>query len=115
MDTVDTTQFVWRIEAGESESLTFPVLDEDDPFDISTWTVDAAIKSKPGGTVLYSFPPSQITKGTTTVTLQLPPSATADWTRTTAWFRVKLIDPASSPTDPTTYRILAGPVVILPD
>lgn len=115
MDAIDTARFVWCIEAGETEGLTIPVLDGGSPLDITGWTVDAQIKRKPGGTAVYTFTPDLISTANSAVKLRLPPAASVGWTFTTAWFRVKLIDPTSPPSDPTIYRILQGPVVINPD
>lgn len=113
----DTTEFPWLVEAGERETLTFPILDGNGvAVAIPGWTVDAKIKTRPGGAVLYTFPTSAITVTTTvgsTVRLIIPASVSAAWTFTTGWYRVKVAD--DDPDDPNAFRVLAGPLIVDPD
>lgn len=111
----DTTAFAWRIEQGEREELVIPVLDDADSlFFITGWTVDAKVKTRPGGSVLYTWPAelAQITNGGAFITLTIPGPVSALWTWAAGWYRVKVQDPLSEPDDPTVQRILAGPFVV---
>lgn len=113
----DTTVFGWRLEAGERAEISFPVVDADDvPVDVEGWTVDAKIRTRPGGTVLYTFPADYVSidsSGLVTVTIPAPVSAA--WVFTNGWYRVVITDPNSSPDDPNAQRVLQGVVVIDPD
>lgn len=111
----DTTTWSWRIEAGEQEVLVIPVLDEDDaPFSIAGWTVDAQIKTRAGGETLYTWPAefAQVTGGDTSVTLTIPGPVSEAWTFRTGWYRVVVSDPGSDVDNPTAERILQGPFVV---
>jgi hypothetical protein len=110
----DTTTYPWRIEQGEREQLNFPVLDDDSNLaSIADWTVDAQIKDRPGGTVLYVFPPElAVVNGTDHVTLTVPGSVSAAWLWRTGWFRVVIAAPDTGSGEPAAHRVLEGTVVI---
>jgi hypothetical protein len=113
----DTTTYGWRIEAGERSEISFPVLDSaGDEVDVEGWTVDAKIRTRPGGTVLYTFPTDYVSidsSGTVTVTIPAPVSKA--WAFTAGWYRVVITDPDSSLDDPDSQRVVQGVVVIDPD
>lgn len=113
----DTTTFAWRIEAGERSEISFPVVDADNtPVDVEGWTVDAKIRNRPGGTVLYTFPVDYVSidsSGTVTVTIPAPISAS--WAFTSGWYRVVITDPNSSADDPNAQRVVQGVLVVDPD
>lgn len=111
----DTTDYVWRVEQGEREPLDIPVLDNDEPRDVTGWTIDAVIKTEPGGEVLHTFTPEQITVVSNVVTLTVPGPVSAAWTWTIGWWRVKITPPDSDPDDPETERIVKGPFLVYRD
>jgi len=114
----DTTEFVFRIEQGEREPLTIPVLNAfGTASPIPGWTVDAKIKTRPGGAVLYTWPAdlAQVTGDGSFIEIRTPASVSAAWAFTSGWYRVKVTDPDSDPDDPTVYRILQGQLVVDPD
>lgn len=113
----DTTTWTWRVEAGEREVLVIPVLDDDDaPFSIPGWTVDAQIKTRSGGQTLYTWPAeyAEITDGDQFVTLTIPGPVSATWMFRTGWYRVEVTDPNSDPDNPNVQRILQGPFELDP-
>lgn len=109
---IDTANYTWHVEAGETEGLVIPVLDGETPLDVTGWPVDAKIKTNPGGPLLFEFPDDLIEADGSEVTLRLPAMVSEDWAFTTGWLRVKVTDPASPPGNPATYRILQGPVLV---
>ena len=112
---VDTTYFAWRIEQGEKETLIIPVLDAaNTAFAIPGWTVDAKIKTRPGGDILYTWPAeyAEVTGADLFVTLTIPAPVSEAWTFRNGWFRVKVSDPNSDLDNPTVERILLGPFVV---
>jgi hypothetical protein len=114
-NSVDTTYFSWRVEQGEKETLVIPVLDEDnEAFPIPGWVVDAQIKTRAGGDILYTWPAeyAQVTDGDTSVTLTIPGPVSEAWTFRTGWYRVVVTDPGSDLDNPTSERILQGPFVV---
>ncbi len=114
----DTTTWSWRVEAGEREVLVIPVLDDaNTEFSIAGWTVDAQIKTQPGGIPLYTWPAehAEITDEGTTVTLTIPGPVSATWMFREGWYRVEVTDPNSDTDDPNTQRILQGDFVLDPD
>lgn len=114
----DTTTWPWRVEAGEREVLVIPVLDDANAeYSIAGWTVDAQIKTQPGGIPLYTWPAehAQITDDGTTVTLTIPAAVSTAWMFREGWYRVEVTDPDSDPADPNTQRILQGPFEVDPD
>lgn len=116
-DQRDTLDYAWRIEAGERATLQIPILSEGNSlFPVTGWTVDAKIKTRPGGPVLHTFPPEQahIFGGGAFVELVIPAATSAAWVWRTGWWRLVLIDP-TNPDDPATYRLVQGPVVVDPD
>jgi hypothetical protein len=110
----EITDAVWRIEQGERETLAFPVLDDDDdPFPIGGWSVDAKIKTRPGGDTLHTFPAADITIASNQITLRIPAATSAAWTFTSGWFRVVIAD--DDPDDQQKFRVLSGTFVVDPD
>jgi hypothetical protein len=112
---VDTTYFSWRVEQGEKETLIIPVYDESNSlFFITGWTIDAKIKTRAGGDVLYTWPDeyAQITSGGAFVTLTIPAPVSEAWTFRNGWFRVVVSDPDSDVDNPRSERILQGPFVL---
>lgn len=111
----DTAEFLWRIEKGETESMTFPVVLGGQPLTVTGWTVDAQVKTNPGGPTLYTFPAEHIEitgDDNDQITLRLPDSASADWTFCVAWYRVRITDPDSPVDDPISYRVLQGTLLV---
>lgn len=111
---VDTASYVWRIEQGETDPLTIPVTNGGSPMTVDGWTVDAKIRSNPGGPVLADLTELAEASGTNVV-LTVPAVVSAAWTFSLGWFRVKITDPDSPSDDPTTYRVLQGWVLVDPD
>lgn len=113
----ETTSAPWRIAANTKEQRSFDVLDgEQDSVDISTWTVDARIRDRPGGTVLWTFPAEFVAVNAPgEVVLTIPAPVSAGWAWTTGWYRIRCYDPASDEDNPDASRVLSGPVVIDPD
>jgi hypothetical protein len=113
----DTKIAAWRVEKGERETLTFPVLDAGgDPFPIDGWTVVATVRDRPDGTLLYTFPAGQavVNSDENTVDLLVPAPVSALWTWWIGWYSVFIHDPATDPDDPAIYRVLAGPLIVDP-
>ena len=110
----EITNAVWRVEQGERESFTFPVVDNDDTaFPLAGWSVDAKVKDRPGGTTLYTFPGSAVSVVGNEITLTITAAASTAWTFTHGWFRVVIAD--DDPDDPQKFRVIAGTLVIDPD
>jgi hypothetical protein len=109
----DTRTEAWRVERGERETATFPVLTGTDLFPIEGWSVSAQILDR-DGVVLYDFPAEQVSSNTddNTVQLLIPAPVSALWTWTTARYRVLITEPGSDPADPATYRVLQGVLVL---
>ena len=113
-----TTVAEWQITANAREQRTFDVLDgENDEVDISGWTVDARIRTRPGGLTLHAFPEDMISIDPSgQVTLTVPAPVSKAWAWTTAWYRIRVEDPDSPDADdPDASRTLEGPVVVKPD
>lgn len=114
--TGDTLDYVWRIEAGERERLSIPVLDEDDgPADLTGYIIDAQIKAFQGGAVLYTFPAEHITVEGSAIVLLIPAPVSVQWPWRVGWWRVLITAPDPDPDDPDTHRIIAGPFIVSPD
>lgn len=113
----DTLEQAWRIEQGERETMTFPVENADGLFPIDGWDIEATIKTRPGGQLLYTFPAEHIVfdPDDNTVQLVIPGPVSALWTWTTGRYKVMITNPDTDPNDPATYRVLQGPLVIDPD
>jgi hypothetical protein len=112
--TSDTLTYSWRIEQGERERLEIPILNADgDPFVITGWTVDAKVKTEPGGTVLYTWPASSITIASNLLTLEIPGPVSAAWTWTTGWWRAVITEPnPADPADPDVHRVIQGTFIM---
>lgn len=113
----DTTSYTWRIEAGERERLSIPVLTaESAAADLTGYTIDAKIKTAQGsGVVLYDFPPEHITVEDGTISLLIPAPVSAAWFWSIGWWRVLITAPVVDPDDPDTHRIVQGPFIVDPD
>lgn len=112
----DTLHYPWRIEAGERETLDIPVLDDaDDPASIDGWHIDAVIKDRPGGQVLFRFEEenAQILTGGV-VRLVVPAPVSDLWVWRSGWWRLVISNPSINEFDPPAYRIVQGPVVVDP-
>lgn len=109
---VDTAEYAWRVEQGEREQLEIPVLDNGVPRDLTGWTIDAVIKTEPGGTVLYTFPAAQIVVDEHLIRLIVPGPVSAAWTWSVGWWRVLITAPDPDPVDPETYRVVKGPFLV---
>lgn len=110
----DTTTFVWRVESGEREILTFSVQDADgDTSPIPGWSVDAEIRRYPGGPLLYTFPTgdAELVGGGAGVRLTVPEDVSTAWTFTSGWYRVRVSDPASAPAL-NAQRVLQGTLIV---
>lgn len=113
-----TLYYPWRIEAGEREVLSFPVLNGTTPFPIPGYTADCKIKDRPGGTVLYTFPAglAVVSVDGLTVTLTVPPPISLAWTFRYGWWRLKVTEPTpADPLNPNIQRIANGPLLVVPD
>jgi hypothetical protein len=109
----DTRTEAWRVERGERETATFPVLTGADLFPIEGWSVSAQILDR-DDELLYDFPTdhASVNPDDNTVQLLIPAPVSALWTWTTARYRVEISDPSSDPADPATYRVLQGVLVL---
>jgi hypothetical protein len=112
----DTTEFVWRVEQGEREILEIPVLDNGAPLDVTGWTIDAMVKTEPGGEVLHTFPAERIDVAGHVVTLTVPGPVSASWSWTVAWWRVVITEPSpADPDNPDSQRVVKGPFLVYRD
>ncbi len=100
------TRFDWSVDQGELVQLLIPVLDDNDqPFTVTGWSVDAKIKTAPRGTILSTWASQDVIVAGSSVTLSILPATSLGWTFTKGWYRVKIVHP----TDATQiYRILDG-------
>lgn len=116
MTSPDTTYWPWRHEQGEGgRPLKVPVQNaEGNPFSIEGWTMDCVIKTRPGGSVLHTFPENRMAliDDGETIELTIPAPVSATWTWTTGWWRLKVRDPESDPANPTVERIASGPFIL---
>lgn len=95
----------WTTEQGELDQRSIPVLLAGAPFDVTGWSVDAKIRVRPGGGVLHTWAPGDITAAGTNVILTILPATSLGWTFQRGWWRCKVIHP----TDPTQVsRIIQG-------
>jgi hypothetical protein len=106
----DVREYDWHVRQGTRERLIIPILGED--VDITGWTVDAKIKTQPGGAVLYTWPTSGIAIVPQELTLTIPAPVSAAWAWGTSWYRVKLTDPSSPVDNPAVSRVLQGTLVL---
>lgn len=112
----DVREYTWRVSQGAQERLLIPIVDADGaPFPVDGWTVDAKIKTAPGGEVLYEWPPENVVIDGPTVMLILPVPVSTPWSWLSAWFLVKLRDPNSSSENPAVSRVLQGTLLVDPD
>ena len=114
----DTRTFAWRVEQGERETLSIPIFSdpaEAEERDVTGWTVDAKVKTRPMGEVLYTWPAEHVTIIGNDVELVLPGPVSAQWDWIVGWFRVRLTAPDYDPADPDTSRVIQGPFAVDPD
>jgi hypothetical protein len=108
-----TTTYNWRVRQATRERLIIPILNPDgSPKDVTGFTVDAKVKTVPGGAVLYTWPTDDIDIDGTGLALTIPAAVSALWTWHGGWYRVKLTDPASPAEDPSVSRVLQGAIFI---
>lgn len=108
-----TRAYAWRISQGAREKLNIPILDGDGvPVTLTGYTVDAVIKDRPGGAVLYTWPAEDVETAGTAVSLTIPAPVSTAWTWSVGWYRVKLTAPGAEPDDPMTTRVLQGVIVL---
>jgi hypothetical protein len=102
-----------RLNAGETSSLVFPVLDEHGlPVTITGWTGKAQIRSAPGiPAVLYEWSATNgnITVSGSSVTLRVAAADSAAWDWTSAFYDLILTDLSGN-----VYRIAEGNVQVDP-
>lgn len=111
-----TTDLAWRVRANQRERRTFDVRSgPEDDIDVTGWTVDAKVRSRPGGTVLHTIDIADITITGSQVAVVIPAPISAAWAFTTGWYRIRVVDPASDVDDPEASRVLQGPFVVDPD
>ncbi len=109
----DVREYPWRVRQGAQERLIIPILDVTGaPKDVTGYTVDAKIKTEPGGAVLYTWPADLVDIDGDEVALSIPAPVSALWTWHTGWYRVKLTDPASPAEDPSVSRVLQGAIFL---
>lgn len=113
----DTTTKLWPITAGAKEQRAFDVLNPSDVgVDITGWTVDAKIRSRPAGLVVHTFPTDMITVNSSGhVVLTVPAPISKAWTWANGWYRIVVTPPSSPVENPDSSRVLQGPVVVSPD
>lgn len=112
-----TSELAWRVTANQRERRAFDVNDSaQQPVDVTGWTVDAKIRTRPGGTVLHTFPEDYASiDGSGQVVCVIPAPVSAVWAWTTGWYRIVVSDPDSPADDPDRSRVLQGPLVVDPD
>lgn len=111
--TEDTPVWDWEIAAGVLTQLNIPVLDSaGELFTVNGWSVDAKVKTRPGGSVLHTWQPADIAVAGTSVTLTVLPATSLAWRFTASHYRVKIIHPSDAT---QIYRILQGRFDVLPD
>lgn len=110
-----TTEKPWRIKAGQREQRTFTVADGGQSVDVTGWTVDAYIRSRPGSDMLHTFAAEHVSVDGSQVTLTIPAPVSAAWHWTIGWYRIKVTAPDSPADDPHRSRVLEGPIVVDPD
>lgn len=102
-----------KLNAGETSSLVFPVLDEHGlSVNITGWTGKAQIRSAPGiPQVLYEWSAAQgnLTVSGSSVTLRVAAADSAAWNWTNAVYDLILTD-----LNGNVYRIAEGSVVVDP-
>lgn len=113
----DVVTSTWPIVAGAKSQRAFDVLNSVDVgVDITGWTVDARIRSRPAGLVLHTFPTDMITVNSSGhVVLVVPAPISKAWTWAIGWYRIVVTPPASPVDNPDASRVLQGPVVVYPD
>jgi hypothetical protein len=112
----DTTFSVWRVEANEKHYRTIPVVDSNgNPNVVTGWTVDAKVRTRAGGEILYVFPEEHWEIQSDLVILKIPAPVSAAWDWSLGWYRVVITDPNSDAEDPDTQRIAEGPFIVNPD
>jgi hypothetical protein len=109
----DVGTYSWRVRQGARERLVIPTLNSDgSPKDITGFTVDAKIKTEPGGVVLYTWPAEDVDILGAELQLTIPAPTSALWTWHAGWYRVKVTDPASPAEDPAVTRLLQGAIYL---
>lgn len=108
----DTREYTWRIEAGEREKLTVPLLDGGEPIDITGWSVKAVIKDRRGGALLYTFPAEHVNINGSEVELTIPAPVSANWVWTVGWWHMEVTPPDPNPLDPPTQIVVAGSFLV---
>jgi len=110
-----TREYTWRITQGARERLVIPVFRDGSPEDVSAWTVDARIRTQPGGELLYTWPAELISVLGPEVTLTVPAPVSSSWAWERGWYRVVLTAPAGTAEDPESWRVLQGELVVDPE
>lgn len=112
-----TTDQAWRVTANQREQRSFDVFEGSTEVDITGWTIDARIRTRPGGAVLHTFPADHtVIDGDGRVVCTIPAPVSAAWAWTSGWYRIVVTDPDSpDPDDPARSRVLQGPLVVDPD
>lgn len=99
-------RYDWTVEQGEFVQLRIPVLDSASaPFTVTGWSVDAKVKHQPGGDVLHTWAPGDITVSGTDVTLAVLPATSLAWMFERGWWRCKIIHPSDAT---QIHRIVEG-------
>lgn len=114
--TADALYWPWPVTAGTRNPLDIPILSGVTPFPIPGWTVDARITTRPGGDVIYTFPPelALLSDDGLTVHLIATAAASALWTFRRAWWSCDVTDPNSDPADPSVDQLIHGPLILTP-
>jgi hypothetical protein len=110
-----TTDQPWRISANQRERRSFDVFDGPTEVDITGWTIDAKIRTRPGGDILHTFPAERAVIESGRVVCTIPAPISAAWAWTSGWYRIVVTNPASPADDPDRSRVLQGPLVVDPD
>lgn len=114
----DTLVWPLTVEQGEKEVYPFPILLGGEAADVAGWTIDAKIKTRPGGPVLHTFIATgenaevKILEGGTTLELTINPAVSAAWTWTSGWYRIKLTDPGDAT---NVQRVVEGAFIVNQD
>lgn len=112
------TESVWKIKANQRDRRRFTVLDDaapPAPVDVTNWTIDAVLKSRPGGNTVHTFPigdVSIVSGPLGQVEVRIPAAVSAAFAFGHAWYRVRVIPPSAA-TD--AQRVLEGPLIVSPD
>lgn len=105
-----TLTFPLNINQGETWEMTFPIIDSTcEPVDVTGWSAKAQIRHGPFEPVLYEWSAvnSNLTIGSSSVTLSVPAPASSGWDFTEGSYDLQLTDTLGR-----IYRVAEGRVTV---